>query len=71
MVGTVLSKKISRNILSILKPDLKKGINISYFFSFDESWKVDSKEDIQSYWDIWDKDEQLKFGEYKSNVVFI
>ena len=55
----------------MLKSDLKKGIGISYFFSFDNSWKVDSKEDIGSYWGIWDKDEQLKFGEYKSNVVFI
>ena len=55
--------KISRNILSMLKSDLKKGIGISYFFSFDNSWKVDSKEDIGSYWGIWDKDEKLKFGE--------
>ena len=46
----------------MLKPDLKKGIDISYFFSFDESWKVDSKEGIESYWGVWDKDEQLKFG---------
>jgi exo-beta-1,3-glucanase (GH17 family) len=63
LAGTVPSEKISRNILSILKPNLKKGIDISYFFSFDNSWKVDSKEDIGSYWGIWDKDEQLKFGE--------
>ena len=36
-------------------------IDIFYFSSFDESWKVGSEGDVGSYWGIWDKDEQLKF----------
>ena len=39
----------------------EEGIDIFYFSSFDESWKVDSEGDVGSYWGIWDKDEQLKF----------
>jgi len=38
------------------------GIEIFYFSSFDESWKVGSEGDVGAYWGIWDKDEQLKFG---------
>ena len=41
----------------------EEDIDIFYFSSFDESWKVDSEGDVGSYWGIWDKDEQLKFGE--------
>ena len=41
----------------------EEDIDIFYFSSFDESWKVDSEGDVGSYWGVWDKDEQLKFGE--------
>ncbi|MEO1051380.1 MAG: glycosyl hydrolase family 17 protein [Bacteroidota bacterium] len=36
-------------------------IEIFYFSSFDESWKVGAEGDVGAYWGIWDKDEQLKF----------
>ncbi|MEM1407357.1 MAG: glycosyl hydrolase family 17 protein [Bacteroidota bacterium] len=36
-------------------------IDIFYFSSFDESWKVGAEGDVGAYWGIWDKDEQLKF----------
>ncbi len=39
----------------------KNGIEIFYFSSFDESWKVGSEGDVGAYWGLWDKDEQLKF----------
>jgi exo-beta-1,3-glucanase (GH17 family) len=39
----------------------EEDIDIFYFSSFDESWKVDSEGDVGSYWGVWDKDEQLKF----------
>ncbi len=39
----------------------EEGIEIFYFSSFDESWKVGSEGDVGAYWGIWDKDEQLKF----------
>ncbi len=40
----------------------EEDIEIFYFSSFDESWKVGAEGDVGAYWGIWDKDEQLKFG---------
>lgn len=37
------------------------GIEMFYFSSFDESWKVGAEGDVGAFWGIWDKDEQLKF----------
>ena len=39
----------------------EEDIDLFYFSSFDESWKVGSEGDVGSYWGIWDKDEKLKF----------
>ena len=36
-------------------------IEIFYFSSFDESWKVGAEGDVGAYWGIWDKNEKLKF----------
>ena len=35
-------------------------IDIFYFSSFDESWKVGSEGDVGAFWGLWDKDEKLK-----------
>ena len=37
------------------------GIEMFYFSSFDESWKVGKEGDVGAFWGIWDKDEQMKF----------
>ena len=37
------------------------GIEIFYFSSFDESWKVGTEGDVGAYWGLWDKDEKLKY----------
>ena len=37
------------------------GIDIFYFSSFDESWKVGAEGDVGAYWGLWDKDEKLKY----------
>ncbi len=37
------------------------GIEMFYFASFDESWKVGAEGDVGAYWGIWDKNEQLKY----------
>lgn len=37
-------------------------IDMFYFSSFDESWKIGSEGDVGAYWGLWDKDEQLKFA---------
>lgn len=39
----------------------EEGIEIFYFTSFDESWKVGAEGDVGAYWGIWDKEEKLKF----------
>jgi glucan 1,3-beta-glucosidase len=36
-------------------------IEIFYFSSFDESWKVGAEGDVGAYWGIWDKNENLKY----------
>lgn len=37
-------------------------IDIFYFSSFDESWKVGTEGDVGAFWGLWDKDEQLKYS---------
>jgi len=37
------------------------GIEIFYFSSFDETWKVDSEGDVGAYWGFWDKDGNPKY----------
>lgn len=37
------------------------GIDIFYFSSFDESWKVGTEGDVGAYWGLWDMHQNLKF----------
>lgn len=37
------------------------NIDIFYFSSFDESWKVGTEGDVGAYWGLWDKNEQMKY----------
>lgn len=39
----------------------EEDIEIFYFSSFDESWKVGAEGDVGAYWGLWDKEENLKF----------
>ena len=39
----------------------EEDIDMFYFSSFDESWKVGKEGDVGAYWGIWDKNEKLKF----------
>lgn len=41
----------------------KENIEMFYFSSFDESWKVGAEGDVGAYWGLWDKNEKLKFVE--------
>lgn len=36
-------------------------IDVFYFSSFDESWKVDAEGDVGAFWGLWDKDGKPKF----------
>lgn len=36
-------------------------IDVFYFSSFDETWKIDAEGDVGAYWGLWDKDGNLKY----------
>jgi glucan 1,3-beta-glucosidase len=38
----------------------KSNIDVFYFSSFDESWKVGPEGEVGAYWGLWDKNEKLK-----------
>lgn len=40
----------------------QEKIDIFYFASFDETWKIEKEGDVGAYWGLWDKDGNLKFG---------
>lgn len=39
----------------------EEDIEVMYFSSFDEAWKIDAEGDVGAYWGIWDKDGKLKY----------
>lgn len=39
----------------------KDNVEMFYFSSFDESWKVGNEGDVGAYWGLWNKNEELKF----------
>ena len=39
----------------------QEDIEIFYFSSFDETWKVEEEGDVGAYWGLWDKDGKLKY----------
>ncbi|MBK8704682.1 MAG: glycosyl hydrolase [Saprospiraceae bacterium] len=41
---------------------MDENVEVFYFSSFDESWKVGAEGEVGAYWGIWDKNEKLKFG---------
>lgn len=40
----------------------EEGIEIFYFSSFDETWKIDSEGDVGAFWGLWDNEGNLKYG---------
>jgi exo-beta-1,3-glucanase (GH17 family) len=40
----------------------RDGVEIFYFSSFDESWKVSDEGDVGAYWGLWDADGDLKYA---------
>jgi GPH family glycoside/pentoside/hexuronide:cation symporter len=43
----------------------KKEVEVFYFSSFDEAWKVHQEGEIGQGWGIWDEDEKLKYIDEK------
>jgi exo-beta-1,3-glucanase (GH17 family) len=50
-----------RYFLNIQQWANQDNIEVFYFSSFDESWKVGAEGDVGAYWGLWDKNEKLKF----------
>jgi exo-beta-1,3-glucanase (GH17 family) len=40
----------------------EENIDIFYFSSFDEAWKIGAEGDVGAYWGLWDKDGNLKYS---------
>lgn len=52
-----------RYFINIQKWSVEENIDVMYFSSFDESWKIGDEGDVGAYWGIWDKDGNLKYTE--------
>jgi exo-beta-1,3-glucanase (GH17 family) len=39
----------------------EEGVDVFYFSSFDEAWKIDKEGDVGAFWGLWDKDGNLKY----------
>jgi len=50
-----------RYFLNIQQWSAQDGIEVFYFSSFDEAWKVGAEGDVGAYWGLWDAKENLKF----------
>jgi glucan 1,3-beta-glucosidase len=55
------SENFMKYFINIQTWSKQENIDIHYFSSFDESWKVGAEGDVGAYWGIWDKDEKLKY----------
>jgi exo-beta-1,3-glucanase (GH17 family) len=52
-----------RYFLNICQWADEDGIEIFYFSSFDETWKIRDEGDVGASWGLWDKDGHLKYGQ--------
>lgn len=50
-----------RYFLNIQQWSAQDDIEVFYFSSFDEAWKVGAEGDVGAYWGLWDAQENLKF----------
>lgn len=50
-----------RYFLNIQQWAAQEDIEVFYFSSFDESWKVGDEGDVGAYWGLWDFQENLKY----------
>jgi len=39
----------------------QEDIEVFYFASFDEEWKIAAEGDVGAFWGLWDKDGNMKF----------
>lgn len=62
--GAALPSEVNaiRYFLNTCKWADEEGIEIFYFSSFDEAWKVEDEGDVGAYWGLWDKDGNIKYS---------
>lgn len=51
-----------RYFISAQKWSQEEDIDMFYFSSFDEVWKIDVEGDVGAYWGLWDKNGNLKYS---------
>ena len=50
-----------RYFINTQKWSLEENIEIMYFSSFDETWKIEKEGDVGAFWGLWDKNGHLKY----------
>ncbi len=50
-----------RYFINTQRWSLEEKIEIMYFSSFDEAWKIEKEGDVGAFWGLWDKDGNLKY----------
>ena len=55
------SENAMKYFINIQEWAKNKGIDLFYFSSFDETWKVHQEGEVGTQWGIWNKDEMLKY----------
>ena len=55
------AENFMKYFINTQKWSAEDNIEVFYFSSFDESWKVGAEGDVGAFWGLWDKDENLKF----------
>lgn len=51
-----------RYFINAQKWSAEDNIEMFYFSSFDEVWKIATEGDVGAFWGLWDKDGNLKYG---------
>lgn len=55
-------KNFLKYFINAQKWSSEEEIEMFYFSSFDESWKINSEGDVGAFWGIWDSDTKSKFS---------
>ena len=56
------NKNFLKYFINAQKWSSEEEIEMFYFSSFDESWKINSEGDVGAFWGIWDSDTKSKFS---------
>lgn len=56
------NKNFLKYFINVQKWSIEEDIEMFYFSSFDESWKINSEGDVGAFWGIWDSDTKSKFS---------